>query len=160
MQERQHGVEQAVRVSQCVSECENEPVGERLSVFGCVLGPECRFACVCERAAHAWLGAAEMEGRLPLDGYNGARPCSGTAALQHYRGVSVQKDGSPDVKQVDTVRAADSRLSKSALKEVVAGWESGWALPVSGPVEEVELAAAALEKASAAVAGIAQQTEA
>lgn len=40
---------------------------------------------------------------------------------------------------------------------MVAGWELGWAVPITGPVEKVELVVAALEKA---VAGIALQTEA
>lgn len=154
MQERQHAAEQAVqlKVPQCVSERENEPVAEPVSVFG----PECWF--VCELAASAWLGAAETEGRLPLDDYTGAVSCSEAEARPHYWGLSVQWDESPDVKQVDTVGAADSRrgVSKSALEEVVAGWELGWAVPVTGPVEEVELVAAVLEKASVAVAGIAQ----
>ena len=88
-----------------MSECENEVVS--VSAFGSVFGPESWF--VCELAASAWLGAAETEGRLPLDDYRGAESCCETETLQHYWGLSVQKDGSPDVKQVGTVRATDSR---------------------------------------------------
>lgn len=144
-----------------MSECENEPVSEQVSVFGSLFGPECWFVCVCELAVSAWLGAVEMEGRLPLDDCRGAGSCSETADLQHCWGLSVQKDGSPDVKQVGIVRATDSRhgASKPAVQEVVAEWELGWAVPVTGSVEELELVVAALEKASVAVAGTAQQTE-
>lgn len=139
-----------------MSECENEPVSERVSVFGSVFGPECWFVCVCELAASAWLGAAVMEG--PLDDHRGARSCSGTEARPQYWGLYVQQDGLPDVKQMDTGGAADSHqgVRKPVLEEVVAGWELGWAVLVSVPVEEVELAVAVHEKASVAVAGIAQ----
>lgn len=140
-----------------MSECESEPVSELVSVFGSAFGPESWFVCVCELAASAWLGAVEIEARLPRDDYRGERSCSGTEARPHYWGLSVQWDGSPDVKQVDTVRAAGSRqgVSEPALEEMVAGWEWGWAVAVTGPVEEEE-EAAVLEKASVAVAGIAQ----
>lgn len=170
MQERQHGAKQAVQqfVSQCVSVCENEPVSERESVSGSVFGPECWFVCVCETAAFAWPGAAEKVVHLPLHDYRGAGSWSGTDAQPHYWGPSLQEDGLPDVMQVDTVGAADShqRVSKPALEEVVAGWELGWAALETGPlkaifaVKVVELVVAALEKASVAAAGIAQQTEA
>ena len=73
----------------------------------------------------------------------------------------MQEDGSPGVKQVDTVSGADCPLgvSKTALQEVVAGWALQGAVPVTEPAEEVEQVVDALEKASAAVAGIAQRTE-
>lgn len=90
-------------------ECENEPVSEGASVSGSGFGPESWFVCVCEPAASAWLGAAETGGRLPRDDCRWA----GTGALQHYRCLSVQRDGSPDMKQVDPVGAADSHQGAS-----------------------------------------------
>lgn len=67
-----------------MSECENEPVSEHVSVFGSVFGPECWFVCECELAASASLDAAETEGGLPLDDYRGAGSWSGTEAQPHY----------------------------------------------------------------------------
>lgn len=129
-----------------------------MHVFGSVIGPECWSVCVCELAAFAWLDAVEREVRLSLDDYRGAELCSETEAQPRYSGLFVQQGCSPDVKQVDTVVAADYRqgVSKPALEDVVAGWELGWAAPVIGSVEEAELVVAVLETAAVAVAGIVQ----
>lgn len=155
MQERQQGAKQAVQqlVSQHVSVYESEPVSERVSVSGCVFGPECWFVYVCVLAASALSGAAEKVARLPLHDYRGAGSWAGTDAQPHYWGLSVQEDGLPDVTQVDTVGAADShqRVSKPAVEEVVAGWELGWAVlefesvKATVAVKVVELVVAVLE---------------
>ena len=68
---------------QCVSEYENEPVSECVSVFGSVFGPECWSVCVCELAASAWPGAGEVEPHLPLDDYRGKESCSGIEDQPH-----------------------------------------------------------------------------
>lgn len=100
-------------------------MSECVFVFGSVFGPGCWFVCVYEPAASAWPGAEEMEWCLLLDDYRGGGSCSGTEAQLHYWRLSVQEDGSPDAKQVDSVGAADSHqgVSKLALWEVVAGGE-------------------------------------
>lgn len=69
----------------------------------------------------------------------------------------MQRDGSPDVKQVGLTADSPQGITKPAL--VLDGWELGWAVLISGPVEEVELVVAALEEVAVVVAGIAQWTE-
>lgn len=140
-----------------MSECENEPVSEHVSVFGSVFGTEYWFVCACEQAAFAWLGAVEMEGPLPLNCYRWAESCSETEAWPHYWGLPVQWDRSPVVKPVGLVADFPHEVSKLALEEVGAEWKLCRAPPVIESVEKVELV---VVKSSVAAADIAQWTDA